>query len=305
MEDKQVGSNRFAVAKRIAVIGILANIFLLAIKLIIGYSTGSQAMIADGFNSAGDVFASLVTLIASFYAARPRDEKHTWGHRKAEYIASMIIAFSMMIVAFTTFTNSLTSLLEGESATFSYSLVIAAGATIVIKGILYIYCTKKGKSLNSLIILSNAVDHRNDVFVTLGTLASILLSLVGITFADGVAGCAIALVIAWTGIKIMMSASSELMDASLPSEITKEFEKQIMDIGEINHVDSIRSKPVGGGQYLIIAKVSVDRNMTVLKSHQIAKQIELRLMENEDVYSAVVHINPDTAHNLDHTHKHE
>ena len=76
--------DRFSSGKRVAVLGIALNIVLLLLKLTAGYAAGSQAMIADGFNSMGDVFASTVTLLGSIYAAKPKDADHAWGHGKAE-----------------------------------------------------------------------------------------------------------------------------------------------------------------------------------------------------------------------------
>lgn len=55
MEDK------FEITKRAGIYGIIGNIFLLIIKAIVGFVSQSQAMIADSFNSAGDIFASLMT----------------------------------------------------------------------------------------------------------------------------------------------------------------------------------------------------------------------------------------------------
>ena len=65
--------DRFSAGKKVAALGIAVNILLLIFKLAAGYAAGSQAMIADGFNSLGDVFASAVTMFGSLYAAKPKD----------------------------------------------------------------------------------------------------------------------------------------------------------------------------------------------------------------------------------------
>ena len=67
-------------------LGIIGNLFLLIIKGIIGFITKSQAMIADAFNSAGDIFSSLMTFIGNKIASKPSDDDHNLGHGKAEYI---------------------------------------------------------------------------------------------------------------------------------------------------------------------------------------------------------------------------
>ena len=79
--------------KMASIMGIVGNLLLLIIKGIIGFITNSQAMIADAFNSAGDIFTSLMTFIGNKIASVPNDEDHNYGHGKAEYIFSMLINF--------------------------------------------------------------------------------------------------------------------------------------------------------------------------------------------------------------------
>ena len=68
--------------KKAGLVGIWGNIFLLIIKGIIGFITHSQSMIADAVNSAGDIFASLMTFIGNKIASKPGDKTHNFGHRK-------------------------------------------------------------------------------------------------------------------------------------------------------------------------------------------------------------------------------
>ena len=84
--------DRFNSTKKAGLLGIGGNIFLLIIKGIIGFSSRSQAMIADAMNSASDIFASLMTFIGNKIASEPGDNTHNFGHGKAEYIFSLFIS---------------------------------------------------------------------------------------------------------------------------------------------------------------------------------------------------------------------
>ena len=84
--------NRYKSGKIASILGILGNLFLLIIKCIVGIITKSQAMIADSANSAGDIFASLMTWIGNKIASEPQDDSHNFGHGKAEYIFSLFIS---------------------------------------------------------------------------------------------------------------------------------------------------------------------------------------------------------------------
>ena len=115
---------RFKLTKIAGIYGIIGNIFLLIIKAIVGFVFKSQAMIADSFNSAGDIFASLMTFIGNKISSVPSDEDHNFGHGKAEYIFSMFIGLSMIFVAAKLFYASIKTLVLGSNLQFSWFLVL-------------------------------------------------------------------------------------------------------------------------------------------------------------------------------------
>jgi cation diffusion facilitator family transporter len=287
----EVKMDRFKVTRRVAVLGIAANIFLLSIKLTAGFLSRSQAMIADGFNSAGDVFASVMTLVGNSIASRPEDQDHPYGHGKAEYIFSMIISLSLMVVSFTIFKSALSSIIDKTAFTTSWFLITVAIITIVVKLTLFIYTNRVGKVLDNLLVLANSEDHRNDVFVTAGTLFGILMGYFGITWVDGAIGIGISLWIFFTGIKIFISSFKVLMDTDIDPVFKENTYNLVKEIGGVDHIDSINAKPVGAG-YILLIKVSVDGEMSVNESHKIASAIKAKVKGIKGVKDAVVHINP-------------
>ena len=98
---------RYKSTKIASILGMIGNVFLLIIKGIIGYITNSQAMIADAFNSAGDIFSSIMTFIGNKISSIPKDNDHNLGHGKAEYIYSMLISISMVLISLVVLKNSL------------------------------------------------------------------------------------------------------------------------------------------------------------------------------------------------------
>ena len=93
--------DRFKAAKKASILGIVGNIFLLIIKAIVGFISHSQSMIADAFNSAGDIFSSIMTYIGNRISSKEADADHNLGHGKAEYIYSLLISITMIIMSIT------------------------------------------------------------------------------------------------------------------------------------------------------------------------------------------------------------
>ena len=90
--------DRFKAANKASILGMIGNIFLFLIKVIVGFISNSQAMIADAFNSASDILSSIMTYIGNRVASKDADDDHNLGHGKAEYIYSMLISITMVVL---------------------------------------------------------------------------------------------------------------------------------------------------------------------------------------------------------------
>lgn len=279
-------------AKRVGIIGIISNIFLLSIKFIVGIIFKSQGLIADALNSFGDVFSSVITFVGGKISEKPADEDHEFGHGKAEFVASFLIGIFMVMVSIETLTSGIKSIIYNESFVFSWLLIIVPIVTIIVKSILYFYCRAKSKKYDSLLVLSNAKDHRNDIILSLGVIIGIVCGYFGYYFVDGMVGICISGVIIVTGVQIIKQAYDVLIDKCIDIEIVNEMKKSIENTEGVNHLDSIKSKPTGN-LHMLIVKVSVDPNMTVKESHKIAGIIRDNLRKYPNVYDSVIHINPD------------
>lgn len=278
--------------KKVGIIGIIANLFLLVLKFLGGIIFKSQGLIADAVNSFGDVFSSVVTLIGGKIAEKPEDIDHEFGHGKAEYVASFLIGIFMVIVGADTLYSSVKAAISNQSFEVSSFLLLIPIITIFVKSMLYVYVKFVAKKKHSVLIEANAKDHRNDVLVSIGVLIGIIFGVSGYYFVDGIVGAIISLVIIVTGIKIAKEAYDILIDKCIDTSISNELKEQIMQFEGINHIDEVKSKPTGD-KHILIVKISVDPNMTVLESHKIAGQIREKMRQNDKVYDAVVHINPD------------
>lgn len=283
--------DRYSKTKLAGILGIIGNIFLLIIKAIIGFITSSQAMIADAANSAGDIFASLMTFIGNKIASEPKDDTHHMGHGKAEYIFSMFISISMMVVSLKLLFDSIMSLINQETFEFSWMLVVVCIITIITKLALYLYTGKLAKGLDNLLLEANKKDHRNDCIVTTFTLISVLLSLVNIFWFDSLVGIGISIWIFYTGLKIFIESFNVLMDKSLEQENIEKILEILKKYPEIKKYNHLNTTPVGY-KYLISITIFVDGNMSTFESHKIADNLEDELDKLDFVYLAIIHVNP-------------
>ena len=284
--------NKFEAIKRASIFGVFGNVFLLVIKTIVGVITNSQAMIADAFNSAGDIFSSVMTFIGNKIASKPRDDDHDLGHGKAEYIYSMLISIAMIIMAYQVFKSSILSLINGSVYNFSIWLVIVCIITIIVKLILFIYTHMLYKKYKNLLLVANSKDHRNDCVITSVTLISCIFSLYGIYFIDGVVGICIGIWIFITAVKIFIESYDVLMDKSISDDIKDEVLKIVESHKEIEKIQHFVSTPIGY-KYKISLTIFVDGNLSTFESHEIADNLEKEINNKiDEIYLTIIHVNP-------------
>lgn len=284
--------NRFKSTKIASVLGIIGNLFLLIIKGIVAFLSGSQAMIADAFNSAGDIFSSLMTYIGNKISSKKADDDHNLGHGKAEYIYSMLISISMLLMATFVLKDSIKSLFYGSKYTFSIWLIVVCIVTIIVKFSLYLYTNKLYKKHNNLLILANSKDHLNDTIITSLNLISCILSSYNIFFLDGIVGSIISIWIMYTAIKLFIESYNVLMDKSISIETKNKVLDIIKEEKQVKKVIHFNSTPVGY-KYQISFTIYVDGNMSTFDSHEIANNLEEKIVDKvEEIYLVVIHVNP-------------
>ena len=283
---------RNSLTKKVGILGIIGNIFLFIIKMIIGLISNSRAMIADSFNSAGDIFASFMTWLGSRISSVPNDDDHNYGHGKAEYIFSMLISISMIIIAIKLLYDSIVSIINHSVVNYSILLIVISIVTILTKIALYIYANYVYKKTDNLLVKSNMLDHRNDIIVTSFTLIAIILSKYGIYWFDGIVGVGISIWIFIVGIKIYKESYDVLMDTAMDSESKKEILSILKSYADIKRIGRIYSVPVGYN-YIVVLTIYVDGRMHTATSHKIADEIEKRIREEiKRIEDVIIHIEP-------------
>lgn len=282
---------RYSDIHKATIAGIAGNIFLLIIKFIVGFLSKSQALIADAANSAGDIFASLMSYIGGKISRAPSDDSHNFGHGKAEYIFSLLISLSMIFIALKLIYDSVISLFNPKEISVPNLAIIVCIITITIKLILFVYTRFLSKRTDSILIKALKQDHRNDCIVTTFTLISIILSMFGIYWFDGIVGIGISILICITGIKLFIDSYDVLMDSSMDDETKQKILDIVKNYTSIQKINHLTSKPVGY-KYLISISIYVDGNMSTFDSHQIADKLEKELNSLDFVYLSIIHVNP-------------
>lgn len=277
--------------KKVGVLGITVNFLLLCVKLVVGLTSRSQAMIADSINSAGDIFASLMSFIGAKVSSKPKDEEHPYGHGKAEYIFSFIISITMIIASFTMFKSSLYNIFVPQKIEFSFWLIIVCMINIIIKFILFLYTRKMYKLTKDILIKASMEDHRNDMFLTMSTLIGVTCGYFSMYIIDSVIGLAISLFILYIGLKLFVASYLVLIDTNLGCKQIDDIKMGFKDVSIFLELSEVIATPVGS-KYLIILKVDIKEDNTLKKLDYEIKNIKTILKEKyKYIYDVIIEFN--------------
>lgn len=283
---------RFGSADRVIRVGFWANAGLMTMKLLAGYFGRSEAVFADGMESAADFIAILSSMVALRIGRQPYDEQHPYGHGRAENIAAIIVALVIFGTGGWILYRSVHTIIDGTYGVPQGIAVAAALVTIIAKEALYRYTDRIGKHLGSPAILAAAKDHRKDAVTSVSTLIGVTGAFFGIAILDPIAAGLTSFFIFHIGYETFIGAAHDIMDGRPEDGCIDGIAQLAADVAGVEHVHEIRCRR--SGQYLIVdLKLDMDAEMTVKQSHEIATEVKRLIFERfTNVGDVMIHINP-------------
>ncbi|HNS56194.1 MAG TPA: cation diffusion facilitator family transporter [Smithellaceae bacterium] len=292
MNIAQDRDRRFGMADRIITIGFWANAILMVMKLLAGYFGKSEAVFADGIESACDFVAIIAALIALKVGRKSVDHEHPYGHGRAECIAAIFVSLLILAAGGGILYKAVVTLIYGQCPQPQFIAVAAAITTVFVKEILFHYTHRVAGLLESPAVDAIARDHRKDALTSVATLVGVTGAYFGIVFLDPLAAALTSFFIFYIGATTLQKCCHDLMDGQPPQEILKRISTTAEEIPGVVRVHEIRGRR--SGQYLIIdLKLEMDPELTVKKSHDIATRVKILIFNRfANVGDVMIHINP-------------
>ncbi|MGI5849806.1 MAG: cation diffusion facilitator family transporter [Christensenellales bacterium] len=279
---------------------LVGNLFLLLLKGTVGLIVGSSALKADAVNSAGDVMSSFVVLLGLRYAIKPRDEDHHYGHGKMEALVSLVVGIMILISIGFLLRDIVLAIINKSPVPPSLFALVAALLSVIVKIIMFKKTNAAGKRLASIAIVTNAKDHKNDIFATSGAILSIALALVGqhfrisflLLYSEPVIAAVISIFIVKTAAEIITEASKMLLDAAPEKEVVSSIREITVRTAGVSKLDWVKCRKMGRGLLTDVA-IEVNGHISVEEGHAIGDEVKSAIMfEFPDVIDVLVHINP-------------
>lgn len=279
--------------RQAALASISAAMLLLAIKIWAAWSTGSTAMLGSLADTTLDLVASVATLFAVWIAAQPADDKHRFGHGKAEAIGALFQIILISVSALGIASSAIEQFIAGTRVQAASTGIAVSIFAIVVTLALLTWQRYVFRRTGSLAIETDSVHYQSDLLLNIAVIAALVLDqYAGFSRADPIFGLGIAGWLAWGAYRASQNVIDQLMDREWPDEKKQRFLNIVAQHPNISGAHDMRTRTSGERDFVQF-HVWLDGDMTVKAAHAVMDDLEERLQESFPGTEILIHPDPE------------
>lgn len=270
---------------------LILNWIVALTKILYGLFSRCASITADGFHSLSDGASNIIGLIGISLASQPKDEAHPYGHRKYETFFSLGITALLFIICFNLVREGVIRLQNPLIPQIDIKSFVVMIITLVINLAVMHYEYKKGKLLQSDILISDSMHTQADIATSLSVIIALIVIKLGYPIIDPIMTLIIALFIAYAGLNILKRGSRVLCDTA-PIIDVKKIADIVLSIKGVKTCHKIRTRGRPDDIYVDL-HVQVNPDMHIDEAHKISYTIEEMLKKTiPAVTDVMVHMEP-------------
>ncbi len=289
--DKQIIAGRGI--RAVTKIGIVVNIALFAAKFVVGFFSGSIALIADGIHSLSDTTTDVAVLLGHYFGSKEPDQKHPYGHGRVETFSAVFIALILMLVGSAMIYYAAIDMAKGNVADPGIAVLAIASISVVAKELLYRLTKRVAVKFHSSALYANAWHQRSDALSSVAVVIGFVSLKFGFEYGDQIAAVAVGLMIIFVGVRIIGDCLHELTESAIDTDTIEHIKNIINSDSSIRQWHKLRTRTVGREVFLDL-HILVDPDLDIAAAHEIAESLENALDEQVTrPVNITVHIEPD------------
>ena len=278
-------------------LSIAAAVVTIAMKTAAYVLTGSVGLLSDALESVVNLVAAILALVALTYAARPADEKHQYGHGKAEYFsagaegAMIFVAAALIVYAAV---ERLFNPQPLEDLGIGLAVTLAATA---INGVVGIVIIRQGRRHRSITLVADGKHLMTDVYTSIGVVVGVgLVAITGWLPLDSIVAIAVGINILWTGFTLMRHSMRGLLDHALPEEDNAHVVATLQSFadryppGELEF-HGLQTREAGRDRFVSVHML-VPGEWTVTRAHDLVEEVEAAIREALPHAQVLTHLEP-------------
>ncbi|WP_102106869.1 cation diffusion facilitator family transporter [Oceaniglobus roseus] len=279
---------------RLAIGSVFIGAFVLGLKALAWWVTGSVALLSDALESTVNVATAIAALIAIRVAARPADATHPFGHHKAEYFSAVLEGVMIVVAALLILREAYSGFLNPVALDLPIEGLLINGAATAVNALWAFVLIRRGRSLKSPALVADGRHLLTDVVTSGGVAIGVLLAIVtGWWILDPVMAALVAVNILWSGSRVVQESLSGLMDEAVPQATLATVREVISrEAGGAVEAHDLRTRHAGQATFIEFHLV-VPGETTVFDAHEICDRIENALRDAIEGARITIHVEPE------------
>jgi len=269
--------------EKIAIVSILANIFLAGGKITVGFFSNSAAILVSGIDSLIDIFSSIISYAGIKISSKPADKKHPYGHYKFEVLSGVIITLIILITGIGIIYNAYQNFFEPVVIIINYLTFGVMIFSVLVNEVMSRLKIYYGKKESSVSLISDGVHSKIDVYASLAILIGLFLTKYWI-YVDTI----LALLMGAYIIKQAFLIGREAMDSLLDVSAGEEIEKDINLIAKEQNVkiNSLKTQKKGSAITANL-EINLSSELNVKEATKISNNLRNKLIEAIEILKYV------------------
>ena len=282
------------IGQRVALAGMVVSGVLAAIKITAGLMGHSTAVVADGLESTGDMFASGIVLLGLTLAAKPADWNHPYGHGRIETVTGLFVGFTLAVAGLAISANALRTIGAAAPPPAPFVVWPLIGSAVA-KSLLSLVKFHYGRKIRSAALVADAWNDAVDILSALAALVAVSFTILAphrFASADHWGAFAVGLIVIFTGLRVTRDTTLQLMDTMPDQESMVKVRNAALTVPGVRGVEKCYARKTGL-QYHVDLHLEVDPEITVRESHEIATHVRIVIKETLPwVADVLVHVEP-------------
>ena len=262
-----------------SIIGILANLGLVALKAVVGIFANSISIIMDAVNNLSDALSSVITIVGTKLSQKKPDAKHPYGHGRVEYVTSLIISIIILIAGSVAIVESILNIINPTEVSFTYISVILISVAVLVKIGLGLFFRYRGKKLNSEALKGSGLDALFDALLSLATLVSIVVFLIWKVNIEGYIGVIIGIFMIKSGIDVLRTSLSSIIGERTSKETAEGIKKLVCENEQVLGAYDLIVNNYGPERGIGSIHIEVNDKMTAKEIHPLTRNIAYQVYE--------------------------
>ena len=280
---KQDYNSREGVIVTVAALGIIINLIMAVIKIGIGITTASIAIMSEGVNHATDSATSLLTIIGTKFAGKHPTKDHPFGFGRIEYLTSLVIAILIIITGIELLKSSVDLIFNPEPMEITYTTIGIIAISALIKILLGQFVIKEGKRVGSGSLVAVGLEDRADSIVSVVTILASLAFLIGNISLDAYAGVFTSLFILKAGAEVIYETITELLGRAGDKELAAKLYKIIRQEPLVLNAADMMLHNYGPDAYSGSVNIEVDHKHSLNEVYTAIHKLQLKIMHEMNI----------------------